>query len=205
MIAHLKGTVAAKHLDHVVLDVNGVGYRVFIPLSTYNNLPAIGEAYMLYTVTVVREDAFLLYGFQAEAEKSLFLLLTNVNGIGAKLALAALSTYSPEDLTGAIRAEEIGLLSRIPGVGKKTAQRLAMELKEKVGSLPTRMPTGGGEVITAPAPTPTGLREEIASALLNLGYKRPQVDAALAKVFQNEVSDLAEGLKATLKILAPKS
>ncbi|MEG3639458.1 Holliday junction branch migration protein RuvA [Magnetococcus sp. PR-3] len=205
MIAHLKGTVATKHPDHVVLDVGGVGYRVFISLATYNELPSVGEAFTIFTVTHVREDAFLLYGFHTEAQRSLFNLLTNVNGIGTKIALAALSTYAPDALTAALSGEDVTMLCRIPGVGKKTAQRMAMELKDKMGGLPTSAAIGG---VAAPvaAPSPAGMREEVASALLNLGYKRPQVDAALAKVFAaQEITDLSEALKGALKILAPTS
>ncbi|ABK43002.1 Holliday junction DNA helicase subunit RuvA [Magnetococcus marinus MC-1] len=203
MIAQLKGSLAAKHPDHVVMDVHGVGYRVFISLATYNELPTVGEACLLYTVTHVREDAFLLYGFHSESQRKVFNLLTSVNGIGTKLALAALSSHTPEALLTALSREDLTLLCTIPGVGKKTAQRMAMELKDKLGALPMAAPTTAIGAATMAA-NPAGLREEVASALLNLGYKPPQVDAALAKLFSaGEITDISVALKGALKLLAP--
>ncbi|OSM01757.1 putative Holliday junction DNA helicase RuvA [Magnetofaba australis IT-1] len=185
-----------------------MGYRVFIPLSTYSALPPLGESAQLFTITVVREDAFHLYGFHEEKQKRLFGLLTSVSGVGAKIALALLSTHPADALAQAIANGDITAISRAPGVGKKGAQRIAMELKEKMAALggfaaPGGVALPGGEMGFA---APVGLREEAASALVNLGYKRNQADAALAKALNSgDIEDLGELIKVALKLLSPQS
>ncbi|MBF0624119.1 MAG: Holliday junction branch migration protein RuvA [Magnetococcales bacterium] len=201
MIARLAGRLAEKQPDQVILDVGGVGYRVFIPFSTFSALPAVDQPVILLTLTHVREDLFHLYGFLTPEERDLFSLLTSVTRVGPKLALAALSTLSPASILNALSREDITTLSRIPGVGKKSAQRLVIELKDKVGSLGLLHAgtPGGGAPTASPAGT---LRAELASALVNLGYKRPQVEAALDQVLTPSVTRLEEGLRLALKELA---
>ncbi|MBF0453856.1 MAG: Holliday junction branch migration protein RuvA [Magnetococcales bacterium] len=203
MIAQLRGKVALKEPGEMVLDVGGVGYRLFIPLSTYERLPAVDEPFQLLTITQVREDAFHLYGFSTAAERNLFTLLNNVNGIGAKLALSALSTLPPETLTAAIARQDVALLSSIPGVGKKTAQRIIMELREKLPILDpsdNRAPSQNGAK-TAPPP-PASLREEVLSALVNLGYRRVEAEQAVRATLSDEVEEVGQGIRLALKALA---
>ncbi|MEO5354844.1 MAG: Holliday junction branch migration protein RuvA [Magnetococcus sp. XQGC-1] len=212
MIAMLRGTLAEKHPDHMVLDVGGVGYRVFIALTTYEKLPNLGEAVHILTVTHVREDALHLYGFSTQEEKSLFILLNNVSGIGTRLALNALSTLSASALATAILREELNTLCLIPGVGRKTAQRLVIELKDR---LPTAIimaagggttpETGGVSLDNAPLPPPSRaiVREELTSALMNLGYKRPEVERVLGPLFAGQaIASVSDGLRAALRALA---
>lgn len=228
MIAMLRGILEEKQPDQILLDVGGVGYRVFIAYSTYEKLPASGEKVRILTLTSVREDAFHLYGFATQEEKALFILLNNVNGVGAKLALSALSALSVPSLAAAISQEDLSTLCRIPGVGRKTAQRLVVELKDRLPaawlSTQGRQHTddegkqGKEEAPLASAgeaaytPSLALLREEITSALLNLGYKRPEVERALAQILTHnpqpgahvphEISSVADGLRAALRVLS---
>ncbi|MBF0283335.1 MAG: Holliday junction branch migration protein RuvA [Magnetococcales bacterium] len=204
MIAMLRGAVAEKHPEGVILDVGGVGYEVFIPLSTYEALPAPGENARLLIVTYLREDVLQLYGFATTDEKAAFLMLTSVTGIGMKLALASLSTLRPAELADAIARDDLTRLSRIPGVGRRLAQRLALELKEKVNALGlsagvTAMTTGSG---APPAPPAASLREELIGALVNLGYRRPQAEQAVRQALALGAADAAEGLRLALKALS---
>ncbi len=203
MIAQLRGNVVVKEPGEAILDVGGVGYRVFIPLSTYEKLPNTGEATQLFTTTHVREDAFHLYGFFTSAEKELFALLNNVNGIGAKLALSALSTMAPESLNTAIAREDVAQLSSVPGIGKKTAQRIIMELREK---LPAMEPAAPAAARAAPGkihpPPPASLREEVISALVNLGYKRTEAERGVKAALDDSITDVGHGIRAALKVLA---
>lgn len=202
MIARLRGTLVLKEPGEVILDVGGVGYRVFIPLSTFEKLPDLGEVTQLLTLTHVREDAFHLYGFFHSSERELFTLLINVNGVGNKLALSALSTLPPDTLAAAIARQDVPLLSSIPGVGKKTAQRIIMELREKLPHLeppPGRRPPPDGKI---PPPPPVSLRAEVISALVNLGYKRSEAEAGVRASLTNEMTDVAQGIRAALKALA---
>ncbi|MBI2353919.1 MAG: Holliday junction branch migration protein RuvA [Deltaproteobacteria bacterium] len=196
MIALLTGTIAHKSPDHIILDVNGVGYRVLIPFSTYYELPEEGKA-SLHIHTSVREDAIQLYGFRTRLEKSFFQLLISVSGVGPKLARDILSNIQPAPLAQALAQGDIHKLSAIPGIGKKTAERLVLELKEKVGKL---------EMQGAPAAEPrelpaVGVMDDVASALLNLGYKEPQVKKALAGLDASGGGAVEELLKQALKVL----
>jgi len=174
MIASLRGVVQAKNLNDVVVDVNGVGYRVFMPLIALAALPDEGQPLKLRIRTVVREDALDLYGFLDETEEKLFLLLTSVSGIGPKLALNVLSGLDVKDLIVAIAKGEVVRLTKIHGVGKKTAERIILELKDKMKGL---APAGSSSADKG-APVPSGMKGDLVSALVNLGYKAPQAEKA---------------------------
>jgi Holliday junction DNA helicase RuvA len=197
MIALLTGLIAHKSPDHIILDVNGVGYRVHIPFSTYYELPEEGGTASLHIHTSVREDAILLYGFRTRLEKSFFQLLISVSGVGPKLARDILSNIQPGPLAQALSQGDLGKLSTIPGIGKKTAERLVLELKDKTVKLDlSSLPAA--EIRNIPA---DDIAEDVISALLNLGYKEPQVRKVLSGL--NAGSDVSvEGLlKQALKVL----
>lgn len=204
MIAHIRGTLTIKDPEYAVIDAGGVGYRLFISTTTYEGLPNLGETVTLLAVTMVREDAFHLYGFLRDEERRMFLLLLTVTGIGTKLALASLSAFPPEELAGAIAGEDITALSRISGVGRRLAQRLAMELKEKVGGLGL-VSAAVPKVVETAAPKPLSMREELISALVNLGYKRPQVERVVRQVIAEGANTVEEGLRAGLKLLSSQA
>lgn len=171
MIALLTGTLARKTASGVILDVAGVGYEVWCPLTVLDALPATHEKTTLCIYTHVREDQISLFGFSDESEKTLFRLLIGVSGIGPKLGLACLSGMSEADLSDAIRSEDVKRLSTIPGIGKRTAERLILELKTKVGL--------GSQV--APK-TASSMMEDLSSALKNLGYKEKETDQLIASL-----------------------
>lgn len=198
MIALLTGTIAHKSPDHVILDVHGVGYRVMIPFSTYYELPEEGSA-TLHIHTSVREDAIQLYGFRTRTEKSFFQLLISVSGIGPKLARDILSNIQPPQLAAALMQGDLHKLSAIPGIGKKTAERLVVELKDKAGKLDTGLPAAAEQV--GRSLPENGVLDDVTSALLNLGYKEQQVRKVLAEL-DCAVDATVEGvLKQALKIL----
>ena len=167
MIVFLDGVLEEKEPTRVVVNVGGVGYEAAIPLSSYDRLPAIGQRLRLLTVPVVREDAHLLFGFMTADERSAFLLLTSVNGIGPKLGLAVLSGLAVRDLKAAIAAGDVKRLSGISGIGKKTAERLILELRDKLGKGDLMEALTGGH---APGPADAKLRDAYL-ALVSLGYK----------------------------------
>ncbi|MEO5363521.1 MAG: Holliday junction branch migration protein RuvA [Magnetococcus sp. DMHC-8] len=208
MIAMLRGVLADKQPDQIILDVGGVGYRVFIALSTYEKLPGPGAELRLLTLTHVREDALHLYGFTSQEEKSLFILLNNVTGIGTRLALSALSTLSTSALATAILTDDLPTLCLIPGVGRKTAQRLVIELKDRLPATllaagPGQGATEADRTIPPPVDSRAVLREELTSALMNLGYKRPEVERVLGQLLAgSQVAGVSDGLRAALKVLA---
>jgi Holliday junction DNA helicase RuvA len=196
MIALLTGIIAHKSPDHIILDVRGVGYRVMIPFSTYYELPEEGEV-TLHIHTNVREDAILLYGFRTRLEKSFFQLLISVTGVGPKLARDILSNIQPAALAQALGTGDIHKLSSIPGIGKKTAERLILELKDKIGKL---------DISSLPQAEARGIPteeiiEDVISALLNLGYKEPQVKKALGGLDGSGGVGVEDLLKQALKIL----
>lgn len=199
MIALLNGQLASKSIDHVILDVGGVGYRVFIPLSTYYALPESG-AVRLEIVTSVREDAFLLYGFLSGEEKALFCLLTGVSGIGPKLALNILSHAAPATLQAAITGGDVRQLSALPGIGKKTAERLILELKEKIGRL-LPAPAGIAPRTSSPAAPAVSACDDALSALVNLGYKEAQAKKAIEALDLPAEAPVELILRHALKIL----
>jgi Holliday junction DNA helicase RuvA len=190
VIASLNGIVDDKREDEVIIDVNGVGYRAFVSLRSQAQLPAIGERVKLRIQTLVREDAFDLYGFTTEAEEQLFLLLTSVSHVGPKVALNVLSGLEPGELAHAIASGDVARLTKLHGVGKKTAERLVLELKDKVQPL-AAVPVGKAAATRAPA----GQHNDLVNALVNLGYK-PNVAEKVAE----EVAERA-GAEAPLSAL----
>ncbi|MGD0586487.1 MAG: Holliday junction branch migration protein RuvA [Oryzomonas sp.] len=197
MIALLTGVIAHKSPDHIILDVHGVGYRVLIPFSTYYDLPGEGGAASLHIHTSVREDAIQLYGFRTRLEKSFFQLLISVSGIGPKMARDILSNIQPGPLAQALSQGDVNKLSAIPGIGRKTAERLVLELKDKAGKLDlASLPAVEAREI----PTES-VMDDVVSALLNLGYKEPQVRKALAGIDAAGGATVEELLKQALKIL----
>ena len=197
MIALLTGKIAHKSPDYIVLDVNGVGYRVQIPFSTYYQLPDVGGGVSLNIYTHVKEDAISLFGFRSLEEKQFFQLLLSVSGIGPKLAKDILSNIEVDELARAIVRGDLHRLSSIPGIGKKTAERLVLELKEKVGKLDISAP---GSDAAAPAPSPAVI-DDVASALVNLGYKEAVVRKALAELDIAEDAPMESVLRQALKQL----
>jgi holliday junction DNA helicase RuvA len=197
MIAFLTGRLAFKSPTHLTLDVQGVGYEVHIPLSTYYALPNLDEVTALNIHTHLREDAIQLFGFLSHSEKELFLLLTTVSGIGPKLALSALSSLPVTELVRAVQAEDIDKLSTVPGIGKKSASRIALELKDKVGKIqPATVQVSASE-----GPGLDGPFEDALSALVNLGYRPQDAKEALRRVTKGATGPVVlknlirEGLK----------
>jgi holliday junction DNA helicase RuvA len=178
VIARLSGAVAEKHPNRIVVDVGGVGYDVFVPLSTFYVLGEPGSPVILRIHTHVREDVIALYGFLTALEQDLFERLIAISGIGPKLALAVLSGIEPAELIRAIRTQDVARLTRIPGVGKKTAERIGLELKDR---LPASLKTEPAPAASTPADQ---LRDDLLSALINLGYQRAVADKAVEKVLQ---------------------
>ena len=176
MIAHLRGRLLSKHPNQAVVETAGVGYDVTISVPTFSDLPGLGSEVALHIHTHVREDLIALYGFLRPAEKQLFEKLMTVSGIGAKLAITILSGMAADELAGAIRGNDVARLTRIPGIGKKTAERMVLELRDK---LP---PVAG---IATPAMSPmSAIEEDVLSALVNLGYQRAAVEKALASAIK---------------------
>jgi Holliday junction DNA helicase RuvA len=171
MIAHLRGKLLAKHPNQAIVEAAGVGYDVTISVPTFSDLPAPGSEVALHIHTHVREDALALYGFLRPSEKVLFEKLLTVSGIGPKLAITILSGMAADEMVGAIRGNDVACLTRIPGIGKKTAERMVLELRDK---LPQAAPTA----ITA-APSVSAVEEDVLSALINLGYQRAAAEKAL--------------------------
>ncbi|MBW2510921.1 MAG: Holliday junction branch migration protein RuvA [Deltaproteobacteria bacterium] len=187
-----------KSIDHVIIDVGGVGYRLFIPLSTFYALPETGEA-SLYTHTHVREDALLLYGFLTLEEKNLFVTLIGISGVGPKLAVNILSHIPVADLKKAIAAEDVKRLSGLPGIGKKTAERLVLELKDKVGPVNVNFTEAG--VSSLPGKSSGDLINDVISALVNLGYKENQARKVLESMELAPDVPMEDALKGALKVL----
>jgi Holliday junction DNA helicase RuvA len=194
MIGRLAGTLLAKHPPQLLIDVHGVGYEVDAPMSTIYNLPEAGAPVVLLTHLAVREDGHFLYGFLSESERSAFRQLIRISGIGARTALSILSGLSVDELAGAIARQESGRLVKIPGIGKKTAERLLLELKDKLPTL-----SGGGSGV------PTNVRQDAAadvvSALLALGYNDREATAAIRDLPPG--TDVSAGIRHALKRLSP--
>lgn len=187
MISLLRGILVEKHPNQAILDVGGVGYDVTIPISTYSQLPETGVEVLLRIHTHVREDILALYGFHSLDEKNLFLKLVGVSGIGPGLAVKVLSGMPAVDLLNAIRRNELERLVRIPGVGKKTAERIVLELRDK-------LPAPTGEEAPGAMPSLSQLDEDVLSALLNLGCARPAAEAAIRKARTAGTADSFEPL-----------
>ena len=198
MIAHLRGRIFEKHPNRIVVDVNGVGYDVSVPLSTFYGLGEPGSEIALRIHTHVREDALLLYGFATPLEQQLFERLISVSGIGPKVGLAVLSGIEPSDLIRAIEREDIARMTSIPGVGKKTAERIVLELKDRLPRAPIGAAAGGGGSVEPPA-----IKDDVVSALINLGYHRPLAEkAAESAVKGTPGGDFEQTLKQALRELA---
>lgn len=191
MIGRLNGTLLEKTPPLVLIDCNGVGYECEVPMSTFYNLPAVGEKVVMLTHFVVREDAQLLYGFGTSQERATFRQLLKVNGIGAKSALSILSGLSIDELVQAVALQEATMLTRVPGVGKKTAERLLLELKDKF--------TIDG-VAAMNSSQPKSASSDVLNALLALGYNEREAVAAV-KLLDKEVS-VTDGIKQALKLLS---
>jgi Holliday junction DNA helicase RuvA len=185
MIDYIRGTLSSKEITHVALEAHGVGYSISIPLSTYEQLPDLGAEVKLHIHYHVREDAHKLYGFYTRAEKDAFRQLISVTGIGPKVGLSILSGISIDDLSGSINAGDPRRLEKIPGIGKKTAERLVLELKGKLGSLSLSSSNSSSSKSSGFAAKPasvTGIKEEAFAAMLSLGYNDKQVVKALSRV-----------------------
>jgi len=186
MIAHLSGTLLSKHATSVILDVGGVGYEVSIPLSTFYDLGEIGSIVQLRIYTHVREDALQLFGFKTARERELFLRIISVSGIGPKLGITLMSGMSADEMIESIRTNNLARLVLIPGIGRKTAERLVIELREKMAALATEGTDDENRLAPAgPAPTSEdGVRSDALSALLNLGYQRSAAEKAIDNVMR---------------------
>ena len=182
MIAFLRGRLLEKHPNRLVVDVHGVGYDVQVPLSTFYDLAAPGEDVALRIHTHVREDQIALYGFATRLELDLFERLIGVGGIGPKIALAALSGIEPHELVRAVGSNDTRRLSSIPGIGKKTAERISLELRDKLPALPG---VAAGPVAAGPA-ADADRRADLVSALVNLGYPRPSAERAIDGALETE-------------------
>jgi holliday junction DNA helicase RuvA len=194
VIAQISGKLAQKQPGEVVIDVGGVGYQVFIPLNVFYRLPEIGALMSLQIHTHVREDALQLFGFHDHAEKQVFLLLTSVSGIGPKLALNILSGIPAEDLARALRNGDQVRLVAIPGVGKKLAERMIVELKDKFTTL-----TPASVDSTAKPEASSQMMQDAVSALINLGYKKPEIEKTVREVLKNGELTLEDVLRETLR------
>ncbi len=191
MIGRLNGILLEKTPPLVLIDCNGVGYECEVPMSTFYNLPAIGEKVVMLTHFVVREDAQLLYGFGSDQERATFRQLLKVNGIGAKSALSILSGLSIDELVQAVALQEAGMLTRVPGVGKKTAERLLLELKDKFSV--------SGLTATS-ASHPKSASSDVLNALISLGYNEREALAAVKQLPAD--ASVADGIKLALKALS---
>lgn len=193
MIAQISGILAQKIPGEAVVDVGGVGYQIFIPLNVFYRLPEIGAAVSLQIYTHVREDALQLFGFQDHAEKQLFLLLLGVSGIGPKLAVNILSGIAADELSRALKEGDQVRLVAIPGVGRKLAERMIVELKDKFATLAPAGPE------SAKAEGGSQLLLDAVSALVNLGYKRPEAEKMVREVLRKGERSLENVLKETLR------
>ena len=181
MIGSLRGQLTSKQAPQVIVECRGVGYEVQTPMSTFLDLPAIGEDLFLHTHLLVREDAQILYGFATETERSLFRTLLRISGVGAKMGLAILSTMSVIDFQRCVEYEDAAMLVKIPGVGKKTAERLIIEMRDKIDNTPAA--PGVTKVTVGASP-----RSEAVDALIALGYKAGEVNRLIASMDVNDKS-----------------
>jgi Holliday junction DNA helicase RuvA len=197
MIAQLRGVLAQKAADRLVIDVQGVGYEVLVPFSTYYELGDSGETVDLHIHTHVREDSLTLFGFKTPEEKKLFMLLIQISGVGPKLGVTILSGLPVNDFIEAVSDGDIARLSSVPGVGKKTAERITLEMKDKVGALLPEVETQGVYFRGG------RLQQDVVSALVNFGYLKSKAEAAVSRALKDENTDRFEVLlKTTLKELS---
>jgi len=204
VIGRLRGEILAKHPPMLLLDVQGVGYEVEAPMSTFYDLPAVGEKATLFTHLAIREDAHVLYGFAREGERALFRALLKVNGVGGKMALAILSGMSAQDFAFCVQAGDIAALTRVPGVGKKTAERLVVEMRDRIEQLPAGVVVSGGAVAGTAAGA--SVESEAVSALVALGYKPADASRMVkaAAAGGDEAMTSEQLIRAALKAVAAK-
>jgi len=198
MIGRISGTLVEKNPPSITVDVQGLGYEVDVPMSTFYNLPATGEKVVLHTHLIVREDGHFLYGFASEGERSAFRQLLKISGIGARTALAVLSGMSVAELAQAVTLQEAGRLTKVPGIGKKTAERLLLELRDR---LPKTLATGGARV--GAGDTAPDAASDIMNALIALGYNEREALSAM-KGLAPETS-VSDGIRQALKALSKSS
>jgi holliday junction DNA helicase RuvA len=196
VIAHLTGRIHDKQPNRLIVDVHGVGYDVMVPLSTFYGLGQVGGEVSLRIHTQVREDVLALYGFATRLEQELFERLIGISGIGPKLALSVLSGIEPDELLRAIEQTDVARLTSIPGVGKKTSERIVLELKDR---LPKALPS---ERAASAGGSPSALRDDLLSALINLGYHRPLAEKAVDAALKAAPGDFEQVLKRALRELA---
>lgn len=195
MIGYLKGTLAAKHPPQLLVDVGGVGYEVEAPMSTFYQLPDTGQPVHILTHLLVREDAQVLYGFASEAERQLFRSLIRITGVGARIALAILSGISAEAFVRCVQSEDAASLTKIPGVGRKTAERLIVEMRDRLRQ------TGSSLAQAIPAGTSGSPVDEAFGALVALGYRPPEAQRLL-KLVEDKASNTEELIRAALQAAA---
>jgi len=198
MIGRISGTLVEKNPPSITVDVQGLGYEVDVPMSTFYNLPATGEKVVLHTHLIVREDGHFLYGFASEGERSAFRQLLKISGIGARTALAVLSGMSVAELAQAVTLQEAGRLTKVPGIGKKTAERLLLELRDR---LPKTLATGGAKA--EPGDAAGEATADIMNALIALGYNEREALSAM-KSLPPGVS-VSDGIRQALKLLSKSS
>jgi Holliday junction DNA helicase RuvA len=192
MIAHLRGKLISRHPNEAIVEASGVGYQITISIPTFTGLPPLGSEVSLFIHTHVREDALALFGFLKAEDKQLFEKLLSVSGIGPKLAITILSGMAADAMVGAIRGNNVALLTRIPGIGKKTAERMVLELRDKLDSF------GTPEAMAASTP----VEEDVISALVNLGYQRPVVERAMTRLEKSTDESFDVLFRKTLAALA---
>lgn len=191
MIGRLTGVLLEKHPPQVLLDVQGIGYEVDVPMSTFYDLPAIGARATLYTQLVIREDMHLLFGFATESERQAFRQLVKISGVGARTALALLSGLSVPDLHHAVAAHDVARLTRVPGIGKKTAERLLLELRDKLDSAIIDLDKNLSASVTG---------NDVLNALLSLGYSDREANWAIKQVSAN--TTVSDGIRQALQLLS---
>ncbi len=203
MIGRLRGEIVFKQPPQLVLDVQGVGYELEAPMSTFYELPGVGEQVALFTHLLVRDDAHVLYGFAKDAERNLFRSLLRVNGVGAKMALAILSGMNGTEFARCVQENDTASLVRLPGIGKKTAERLIVEMRDRLDDLDTLVVVGNrppGSVMAAQEHTPVA---DAVGALIALGYKAPEASRMVRGVDATDLSS-EEIIRAALKAVAPR-
>lgn len=199
MIGRLQGTVIDKQAPDLLLDVQGVGYEVLVSLSTFFAVPGVGESVVLHTHFVVREDVQQLYGFAELSERSLFRHLIKVNGVGPKMALAILSGMSASEFALCVHNNDVATLVKLPGVGKKTAERLVIEMRDRVGDIDASTSGGGTQVVQQP-----DIAEEAESALIALGYKPQDAAKMVSRAASDDIGSAEQLIRAALKSMVSK-
>jgi Holliday junction DNA helicase RuvA len=199
MIGLLRGVLLQKEPPALLLEAGGVGYEIEAPMTTFYDLPAVGQSIMLYTHLVVREDAHLLYGFSRESQRRLFRGLLKVNGVGPRVALAVLSGLSELEFVRCLANEDVGRLTKVPGIGRKTAERLIIELRDKVTAPVATAGVSPGGLAMPVAPDPV---DEAVAAMIALGYKPPEATRAVRAV-ASEGLESAEIIRRALRAMAP--